>query len=218
MTFQKRIAGAMALGMAMLIGGGLSVPSAQAGYVVTLEQVGLNVVATGSGPIDLTGLTFAFTNPLVPGIDGGAGLIFTGPAFVNSDVYSAINGPTSFGPPNIGEFVSQEASGDVVGVCATECSNVSTLIVPHLYVSDSPLSSTATYNNQTFANMGVTPGTYEWTWGTGANQNFTLDIKTAAVPEPSNLLLLALPLGLVMLLAARRGRANARAGRRSSSR
>jgi hypothetical protein len=49
---------ASALGVAMLIGGGVSAPSAQAGYVVTLAQVGSNVVATGSGPIDLTGLSF----------------------------------------------------------------------------------------------------------------------------------------------------------------
>jgi hypothetical protein len=45
----------------------------------------------------------------------------------------------------------------------------------------------------------VTPGIYEWTWGPGANQNFTLDI---GVPEPPSLLLLLLPLGLVTLLAA----------------
>jgi hypothetical protein len=48
---------AAALGVAMLTGYGLSAPPAKAGYVVTLEQVGSNVVATGSGPIDLTGLT-----------------------------------------------------------------------------------------------------------------------------------------------------------------
>jgi len=30
----------------------------------------------------------------------------------------------------------------------------------------------------------VTPGTYEWTWGTGVNQNFTLDAVAAPVPEP----------------------------------
>jgi hypothetical protein len=29
----------------------------------------------------------------------------------------------------------------------------------------------------------VKPGTFEWTWGTGANQNFTLLI--GEVPEPS---------------------------------
>ena len=30
------------------------------------------------------------------------------------------------------------------------------------------------------ASLGVTPGSYEWTWGSGPNQNFTLD----AVPAP----------------------------------
>jgi hypothetical protein len=55
--------------------------------------------------------------------------------------------------------------------------------VPAGYVSDTALSDTATYNGATFATLGVTPGTYKWTWGTGAaNQNFTLQI---AVPEPS---------------------------------
>ena len=34
-----------------------SVQPAQA-FMVTLDQVGANVVATGSGPINLTGLTF----------------------------------------------------------------------------------------------------------------------------------------------------------------
>jgi hypothetical protein len=42
-----------ALGGAMLIGSGLSAPSAEAGYVETLTQVGSNVVATGSGPIEM---------------------------------------------------------------------------------------------------------------------------------------------------------------------
>jgi hypothetical protein len=44
------------------------------------------------------------------------------------------------------------------------------------------LSDTATYLNQTFNSLRVTPGTYEWTWGSGPNQNFTL---VAGVPEPS---------------------------------
>jgi hypothetical protein len=34
-----------------------------------------------------------------------------------------------------------------------------------------------TFNNATLASLGVTPGTYVWSWGTGlANQNFTLRI------------------------------------------
>jgi hypothetical protein len=50
-------------------------------YVVTLDQVGANVVATGSGQIDLTGLTSSQNaivgsqiDPLSPDIFTGAGL------------------------------------------------------------------------------------------------------------------------------------------------
>jgi hypothetical protein len=33
----------------------------------------------------------------------------------------------------------------------------------------------ATWDNQSFDSLGVTPGTCEWTWGTAPNQNFTLN-------------------------------------------
>jgi len=79
MTFAKRIAGAVALGMGMLIGSGLS---AQAGYIVTLEQQGPNVVANGSGPIDLTGLTGGFIDGNnTANIEPFNGQILTGPSF-----------------------------------------------------------------------------------------------------------------------------------------
>src|SRR5262249_37969983 len=47
---------------------------------------------------------------------------------------------------------------------------------PHNYVSGAALSDSMTFNNATLATLGVTPGTYVWTWGTRANQNFTLKI------------------------------------------
>ena len=56
------------------------------------------------------------------------------------------------------------------------------LIVPRGYVSGTFLSDSATYSGKTFATLGVTPGTYVWTWGTGANQNFTLKILPAILP------------------------------------
>src|SRR5436309_16126037 len=52
--FKPTLATTLAIVVAWL----LSVQPAQAGYTVTLQQVGPDVVATGSGPIDLTGLTF----------------------------------------------------------------------------------------------------------------------------------------------------------------
>jgi len=75
------------------------------------------------------------------------------------------------------------------------------LLVPSGYVSGAPLSDSMTFNNATFASLGVTPGTYVWTWGAGANQNFTLQIGPAGVPDTgSTLSLLSLAsLGLVAL-------------------
>jgi hypothetical protein len=49
------------------------------------------------------------------------------------------------------------------------------------------------------------PGTYVWTWGTGADQSFTLEIGT---PLPAALPLFATGLGGLGLLGWRRKRKN----------
>lgn len=60
------------------------------------------------------------------------------------------------------------------------------------------------YDNQVFESLGATPRTYVWTWGSGPTaDSFPLDI---GVPEPSGILLLALPLGVVGRLTQRRRR------------
>jgi hypothetical protein len=157
---------------------GLTAPSAKAGYVVDLTQVGSNVVATGSGPIDLTGLSFFGAASAGAFIIPSFGRTYTGPLFSTVDLYTGITGPANFGS---GGFTFPDSgSGDFVGVARID----SFLAVPAGYVSDSPLSDTSTYGGQTFATLEATPGRYEWTWGTGANQNFTLIIGTV-VPEPS---------------------------------
>jgi hypothetical protein len=173
MTFIKGMA---SLGAAMLIG--LSAPPAQAGYVVDLAQQGPNVVATGSGPIDLTGLSVTEVGPQPGAIDPLLAIIQTGAGADVVEAYTGVIGPASFGSG--GTTFADSGSGDLVGVDTV----FGFLLVPRGYVSDSPLSDTSTYNNQTFSSLGVTPGTYKWTWGDGANQNFTLVIGTA-VPEPS---------------------------------
>ena len=178
MTFVTRMASRTAIGAAMLVG--LSAPSAQAGYVVDLKQQGGDVVATGSGGIDLTGLSLSTQDLLFnAGLFSAAGAIHTGPAtFVFIDVYQGITGPTSFGSGD--HTNASSGTGDLVGVTGDN----RLLSVPAGYVTDTPLSDTSTYDGATLASLGATPGRYEWTWGSGANQNFTLVIG-AAVPESS---------------------------------
>ena len=201
MTFATRTASA--LGVAAVIGSGLSTPPAQAGYVVTLAQVGSNAVATGSGTIDLVSLSFVGSGSGdKAGISGGLGIIVVGPVnFQPSDGYGGFGGPTDFGI--LGLITASSGSGDRIGIDQDS----GELFVPAGYVSGSSLSSSATWDNKTFTSLGVTPGTYVWNWGSGASaDSFTLNIGAAAVPEPPGLVLLALPVGLLMLFSARHRR------------
>jgi protein with PEP-CTERM/exosortase system signal len=156
-----------------------SVRPAQA-YLVTLEQVGSNVVANGSGAINLTGLTKASTLFGGPsGIEADIGFILTGlPSGGTFDGYFGFTGPMSFGSG--GFLAPNTGSGDFVGINAL----IGFLFVPEGYVSGAALSDSMTFNNATFASLGVTLGTYAWTWGTGLpNQNFTLIIGAAGVSD-----------------------------------
>ena len=170
---------------------------ATAGYIVTLQEVGSDVVATGSGPIDLTGLTFFIPNGAPAAVVPDRGEIFTGPAVSTPvDTYTGLTGPLSFGG-----FVlhfADSGSGDTVGISGDPSHGFGSpgfLVVPAGYASGDPLSDTATYLNETFSSLSVTPGTYVWSWGTGPNQNFTLVIEQeASVPAPATLALLGLGL------------------------
>ena len=171
-----------------------SVQPAQ-GFTVTLKQVGSNVVATGNGPINLTGLTFSNIS------GGGAGIVANlGDVIMtsgSSDLYRGFTGPTNFGRGNF--FVADTGSGDPSGIGGGDGS----IWVPAGYVSGDPLTNSMTFNNATFASLGVTPGTFVWTWGTGANQNFTLIIGGAGVPDGGSTISL-LGFALLGLAALRR--------------
>jgi len=198
MTSGKRTAGAAALGAAMLIGPFAS-PPAQASYIVTLTEVGNNVVATGSGSINLTGLRSATDGAAAAGILPSVGLIITGPTRAEAiSIYLGFTGPASFGSG--GPAFPSSGGGDTVGIVP----QFSELFVPAGYVSESPLSDTSTYDDATFASLGVTPGTYTWTWGSGPTDD---SLSVDVVPEPESLALLGtglLALGLVRFASRRR--------------
>jgi len=154
----------------------LSLRSAQADYIVTLEQVGPNVVATGSGAFDLTGLSFVGTFASGAAMNPSTSILAVASGTV--DDYVTISGPSSFGTG--GATVASSSSGDAVAISGP----TGEFFVPHGYISGQVLSDSSTYNNATFSSLGVTPGTYVWTWGPGADQKFTLEIK---FPTPNNI-------------------------------
>jgi hypothetical protein len=110
----------------------------------------------------------------------------------NSGTFSS--GPSSFGGGLL-KF-ADTGSGNVAGVLGSGI-----ILVPSGYTGSASLSDSATYDNATFASLGVTPGQYIWTWGTGADQRFELDVETtAATPLPAALPLFATGLGGLGLL------------------
>jgi hypothetical protein len=139
--------------------------------------MGTNVVANGSGAFNLTGLSFIEEGSIGPGINPHIAFIVTGPTGSGS-TYGGFTGPTTFGN---GVFtLPNTSSGDLVGISSSIPFPL--LLVPQGYVSNTALSDSMTFNSATFASLGVTPGTYVWTWGTGlANQNFTLQIGSVGV-------------------------------------
>jgi hypothetical protein len=193
----------------LLLGSGLLVSRAQAGYVVTFKQVGSDVIATGSGPIDLTDLTFLITSvDETPFVLPDAGWIVTGPANPNgvyTDNYRmAFDSKVRFGPGQ--ETDADSGSGDIVGAMTGSLGDW--IIVPNQYVSGNPLSNTSTYLNQTFDSLGMTPGSYVRSWGPGEHQNFTIIVGDGAnpspIPEPSSAFLLGT--ALVGLIGIRYGK------------
>jgi hypothetical protein len=152
-------------------------------FTVTLTQIGSNVVATGSGTIDLTGLDSFGSTMTGPELYPAHGIIGVGP-FANEDFYAGLSGPGSFGP-GFGGFPTTTSGNSVF----LEDFGIDVL-VPHGYVSGTSLSGSATYSG-TLASLHATPGIYTWTWDSGANF-FVLNVEkpTGVSPEPGSLLLI----------------------------
>jgi hypothetical protein len=183
---------------------------ARAGYVVTLKPVGGDVDASGSGKIDLTGLTELESGSTPAGVQPDEGYLVTGPTNGNAVTpYRGFSGPSNFGAghPQPGT----RGTGASVGIDAAFGSPDNYLDVPNNYTSDASLTSTLIFAGWTFKKLGLRPGTYEWTWGTGPDQNFTIAIDAvgANVPESSTWAMMLLGfagLGFAGYRQARKGR------------
>jgi hypothetical protein len=100
----------------------------------------------------------------------------------------SISGPTNFGSGVV--TAPSSGSGDTVGFLRGRDANgntITTLVVPSGYMEYDSLSDSSTYYNATFASLGVTPGSYVYTW---QGDSFTVNVQgagAALVPEPSAL-------------------------------
>ena len=191
MTLVKKIASATALSAAMMLGGGLPAPPAQAAYTVTLPAgERRRRDRSRNTRHDRLGRRGDRHRPSRDEPDERVHTYRTSDYHELGVFVSGITGPKSFGSGTSEN--ADSGSGDLVGILAG-----AGLVTPQDYLSGSELSNTATWANQTFISLGVTPGSYTWIWGSGAHSDFfALDIieGAAVVPEPSSLALLGVAL------------------------
>lgn len=128
-----------------------------------LTEVGGNVTLTATGTVNTAALV-----PTFPGVCGaGTGLVNPSAGQFCTGAGAAIRhagltGPASFGPGGVLQGTGASTGDDVymVGVLGE-------LYLPAGYVSGAALSGTSQFPGTSLAAMGVTPGTYVWTFGAG---------------------------------------------------
>lgn len=158
--------------------------SALAAYTVQIKEEHGNVVATGSGSINLAGLTMHSNagtfNPRVHGADARIELGGSTSSTGTVESYRLVNGPSNFGS---GANTSPTlVSGEMIGINGT----LQRVRVPQAYESGGDLGvSTAEWHGVTFGDLGLVEGTYTWRWGTGLNaDSFTVVIGRGLPPPP----------------------------------
>jgi len=189
----------------LLAGLGFSlVPTAEAAFTITMREVGSDVVATGSGSINTAGFTSSTSSSFHGMVLPSAWIVVAPTSTMMVTAYQPLTGPTSIGPGTT-QVNASSGSGDGAGVDFSSGG----IGVPQGYVSGAPLSGTSLWNGTTLAGLGVTPGTYVWSWGSGENaDSFTLIVQQPTVGVPTlsqwGLMTMLALVGLAGLHALRR--------------
>ncbi len=157
--------------------------SSRGGAIVTFSHIGANVVAQGTGTLDVASLTL-----VGPGTSGDSHpprqKLEQAPIPQTTSTGASL-GPTSFSTGEI--VVALSTSGNIAG---NEGAVGNYLITPDNYTSDTTLSGSATWDSTNISGLGLTPGTYTWNWGSGATADF-FEVVPASVPEPTTMFLWA---------------------------
>jgi len=217
MKYNSRFLASLGIGVLSLFA--VICPSAQAVYIITLEQIRPNIVATGHGSLDLTALINPTkTSPIAAQVFPNAcqpvcaGIAVVGPSMPGEPATSYFGLAGSALGWGLSASVADSGEGPIVGFNAA----IGVLLVPVGYVSGAPLgTSTAIWNNATFADLGLDPGTIqEYSWGNGeqflpplpghADRFFVKVGDSFPVPENGNTILLLF--GAIGMLAAYRSK------------
>jgi hypothetical protein len=175
--------------------------TSRAEYIIDISQAGPNVVAKGHGTLDtaaLTSVPVSDTGLGVFGINASSAFAVVGNYNLGDQTYTGFSGPTTFGP---GWYTFANGPGLPTGINGSS----DYLVTPLNYSSGDPLSGSMEFDGTTIAGLGLTPGTYTWTWGSGDTaDSFVIRIHGHVTPEPASLTMLGTALAAFGGLRLRR--------------
>jgi hypothetical protein len=169
----------------------LAAAPAKAEFIISIQQVGANVVGTGSGSVDTAGLTQGNTVPsadydLVSAQFANYGAGVPGEPVTLFTQFSGLSGPLSFGA-GATTNASTTSGSSIILVGKVSGGGPGIVDLPVGYVSGSSFSNSDIFNNKTLDGLGLTLGTYTYTFGAGDDaDSIVVQIgPVAPVPEPS---------------------------------
>jgi len=179
--------------------------SAEGAVLITGIETGNDVVLTLSGSLNTTGLTSPGGGSTSASIisPSNRGTIFFSPILNVILFEDAIANPDAliFGTGGFAFPSSSNVSGflsiDTIG-------NNNKVFLPSTYQSGDPLSGEMIFNNETFASLGITPGTNISAFNSGANEDtitYQFVAASSTTPEPSTILGSIVLLGLGSVFA-----------------
>ena len=175
--------------------------SANAAFIYTINQVGNNVVGTGTGSLNTTGMTFlSVQNFNGTFLRSGFAQIFSGhlSATDGSRMSGSVSGPTTWGSASTTLHAASSSSGDDLGFQG----NGGLLYLPTGYVSGAALLTGDVWNNTTLAALELTTGIYNYT--VSPNGDTISVLIGQPVPEPASMSLIGLGLLGFMVQRSRR--------------
>jgi hypothetical protein len=165
-------------------------PSSRAGGILTAVESGGDVVMTGSGMLNLTAWSWGGGST-----SSGAGVlanstIAVGPTSPIDFYRNPTNfiGPLSIGPGTGNFNFATSGTGNHFGLEFAGGGQSPRIVVQTGYISGNPLSASATLTGKTLASLGMTPGSYTWSWGSGGNAD-SLKLNVGSTPTRPTLTL-----------------------------
>ena len=167
-----------------IIFGFLDSVETRADLLISITEVGDDVVVTAEGSLNIDLLTYIDTVPANDiFVDADSARVISGTAgFASVDRYNVPQGPTSFGP-GIGASFADFGSGDRVGILGSGTTE-SELLLPAGFVSGDSISSSMTFLNETISSLGLNEGTYMYSWGIVPIGDSVVVNISQAIPEP----------------------------------